>query len=201
MKRKPVPRSKRPDASRSLVIPLGHIEHRILLIRGQRVILAYDLAGLYGVPVKRLNEQVKRNSARFPDDFVFQLSPEETAALSGSQIATLNETAASKPRRGSNMKYRPYAFTEHGAIMAANVLRSPRAVQVSVYVVRAFVKLREMLSAHREVARKLAELEGRLQGHDQQIVALIDAIRGLMNEPRPRRKPPIGYHTELTRKK
>lgn len=203
--------SRNGSSQAELLAPPGGIEQFILLARGQRVILAGELVRLYGVSVKRLNEQVKRNRERFPDDFVFQLTRAEieTVVRSRSQIATLDESPASRSssqsvilnesqpaRRGSNVKYLPYAFTEHGAIMAANLLRSERAVKVSVFVVRAFVKLREMFAAHRELASKLNELESKLQDHDGQIGALIDAIRSLMSEPRGRRKPPIGYHTE-----
>jgi hypothetical protein len=184
------------------VIPIGNIEHSILLIRGQRVILAADLAAMYGVPVKRLNEQVKRNIDRFPEDFVLQLTRAEANAISRSQFVTLDgperlrsQIATSNPGRGGQ-RYLPYAFTEHGVIMAANLLRSEQAVKVSVYVVRAFVKLRELLSTHKELATKLNELEAKLQDHDQQIIALIDAIRSLMSEPKAKGKPPIGYITE-----
>jgi len=167
------------------IVPAGRIESRILLIRGQKVMLDSDLAELYGVTTKRLNEQLKRNRARFPADFVFQLTAEEAASLR-SQIAT------SKPGRGGR-RYRPYAFTEHGAIMAASVLNSRRAIEVSVYVVRAFVKLREMLGAHKELARKLAELEKRMEGHDEEIMALFEAIRQLMEPPeKPSKR--IGFH-------
>jgi hypothetical protein len=196
------------------IIPSQRIESVILLIRGERVILAADLARMYGVPVKRLNEQVQRNASRFPDDFVFQLSKAEAEALSRSQFVTMNGSEDSRSqiatlnrpsdlksqnatsKRGTNIKYLPYAFTEHGVIMAANLLRSPQAIKVSVYVVRAFVKLREMLSAHKELAQKLAQLESKLQNHDEQIIALIDAIRGLMVQPEPPAKPPIGFVTE-----
>lgn len=183
------------------IIPAGVVEQKILVIRGQRIILDSDLARLYGTTTKRLNEQVRRNAARFPEDFVFQLSASELDALSRSQFATLNSGQRSQKRpapsrRGSNVKYRPYGFTEHGAIMAANLLRSEQAVKVSVFVVRAFVKLREMLATNRELSQKLAELERRLENHDEQIMALIGAIRQLMEEPKPKRKPPIGYHTE-----
>ena len=118
-----------------------------------------DLAELYGVPVKRLNEQVKRNSDRFPDDFMFQLTLEEGKALrlSRSQFATLN--------RGSNLKYRPYAFTEHGTVMLANVLRSPVAVRASIQVVRAFVHLRQMLATNEDLARKIEALERKVGKH------------------------------------
>ena len=132
-----------------------HITHAILVLRGQRVLLDTDLATLYGVTTKRFNEQVRRNRERFPKDFMFQLTAEERATLR-SQIATL------KGGRGQHSKYLPYAFTEHGAIMAATILNSPRAVEMSVYVVRAFVQLREMLTSNRELARRFAQLETRL---------------------------------------
>jgi hypothetical protein len=199
---------KKPDKTSELavIIPVGQIEQRILLIRGQRVILASDLARMYCVPVRVLNQAVRRNADRFPGDFVFQLSREETDALSRSQFVTLNDGPVSKPKsarlsRGTNLKYLPYAFTEHGVIMAANLLRSSRAVKVSVFVVRAFVKLREMLSTHRELAVKLNELETKLQKHDHQIVALIDAIRSLMRAPPSRPESRIGFQTELAQPK
>lgn len=154
------------------------IEDRIRLIRGLRVMLDRDLAELYGVATSRLNEQVKRNAERFPDDFMFQLTREEAASLR-SQIATF------KPGRGQFSKYRPYAFTEHGAIMAANVLRSDRAVQASVLVVRAFVRMRQALSAHRQIADRLETLEEMVKGHDRAIVALVEAIKNLMDPPPP----------------
>jgi hypothetical protein len=128
---------------------------------------------------------VKRNKERFPADFMFQLTSEETKSLR-SQIAT------SKRGHGGR-RYRPYAFTEHGAIMAASVLNSHRAIEVSVYVVRVFVKLREMLRTHKELARKLAELEKRIEGHDEEIMALFEASRQLMEPPeKPSKK--IGFH-------
>jgi ORF6N domain len=157
------------------IVPVERIESRILLIRGHKVMLDSDLAELYGVTTKRLNEQLKRNKERFPADFVFQLTVEEAKVLR-SQFAT------SKPGRGGR-RYRPYAFTEHGAIMAATVLSSHRAIEVSVYVVRAFVKLREMLRPHKDLGRKLAELEKRIEGHDEEIIALFEAIRQLMEPP------------------
>jgi hypothetical protein len=125
---------------------------QILHIREQRVLLDWQLAELYGVPTKRLKEQVRRNLGRFPADFLFELSNQDLAA-SRSQIATLNKG------RGYNLKYRPMAFTEHGAIMVASVLNSPRAVQMSVYVVRAFVRLRAMLESNAQLARRLDTLE------------------------------------------
>src|SRR3990172_11433755 len=128
------------------------IAGRILLLRGQRVMLDADLAALYGISTGRFNEAVRRNLARFPGDFMFPLTNQDLAALR-SQIAIL------KTGRGQHRKYPPYAFTEHGAIMAATVLNSPRATEVSVYVVRAFVRLREILATNEELARRLAEHE------------------------------------------
>src|SRR6185295_13106868 len=160
------------------------VESRILFLRKRRVILDSDLAALYAVTVKRLNEQVKRNRERFPADFMFRLGAKEQQILR-SQIAT------SKSGSGGR-RYAPYAFTEHGAIMAATVLNSERAVQMSLFVVRAFVKVREMLAANREIAAKIGELEERLDTHDASIQDLIDAIRELMIPPEaPRRR--IGF--------
>ena len=179
-------------ASEAGVVPIGKVERSILLIRGQKVILDSDLASLYGVPTKRLNEQVKRNRDRFPDDFMFQLSAGEAADLR-------SHFATSSGHGGR--RYSPNAFTEHGAIMAASVLNTPQAIKVSVYVVRAFVKLREMLSTHKELADELAELERQLQKHDRQILTLVEAIRNLMTPPpRPPRKP-IGFATEAKEQK
>ena len=148
----------------------------IIRLRGQAIILDADLAALYGVTVKRLNEQVRRNLKRFPEDFVFQLTLVE-AQRSRSQFATL--------KRGQNIKYLPYAFTEHGAIMAANVLRSDRADEMSVAVVRAFVTLRRMALSVEGLARKVAALE---QRYDASFRAVFDAIRDLMQPPVPPRK-------------
>ncbi len=147
-----------------------------------------DLAGLYGTTTKRLNEQVKRNHRRFPEDFMFQLSKKEKAEV----VAICDHLA--------KLKFSPVlpnAFTEHGAIMVASVLNTKRAIQVSVFVVRAFVKLREMLATHKELAHKLAELERKLQNHDQSIQSLVVAIRQLMARPEP--EPPkkrIGFLVE-----
>jgi hypothetical protein len=152
------------------------IEQAIFLVSGQRVILDTDLAALYGVPVKRLNEQVRRNAARFPADFAFELTREEYDSLR-SQIATL------KAGRGQHAKYLPRAFTEHGALMAASVLSSAKAIEMSVLVIRAFVRLRSLLSAHRQLAGRLEEMERRYAGHDKQIAALFGALRELMAAP------------------
>ena len=169
--------------TQSLIL-LEQIEPRILFIRGQRAILDADLAELYGTTTKRLNEQVKRNQARFPADFMFHLTAEEVQAMR-SQIATASKR---------NVRYLPYAFTEHGALMAASVLNTARAIDVSVYVIRAFVKLREMLSAHKDLAHKLAELERKVSSHDEAIQSLVAAIRRLMQPPPTASQPRIGFH-------
>jgi len=179
-------------ASHAALVPVEHISRSILVLRGQRVILDAELAAIYGVTTKRLNEQVKRNAKRFPEDFVFQLTLEETER-SRSQFATL------KAGRGQNVKYRPYAFTEHGAIQAANVLNSPRAVEMGVYVVRAFVRLRVLLASNTALARKLDELERKYQHHDDAIKAILSAIRELTNPPAPKRRP-IGFTADLSEK-
>jgi hypothetical protein len=168
------------------------------------VLLDADLAALYGVTTKRFNEQVRRNAARFPGDFMFRLSAEEWDSLR-SQFATL------KTGRGEHRKYLPLAFTEHGAIMAATILNSSRATETSVYVVRAFVRLRETLAAHKELAGKLNVLEKKTEAlalrHDSfaahtrvQLRQVFEAIRELMRAPEPRRRP-IGFVTPEDRKK
>ncbi|MCC7184169.1 MAG: ORF6N domain-containing protein [Rhodocyclaceae bacterium] len=174
------------------LIPVERIENRILLVRGHKVLLDADLAALYGVTTKRFNEQVRRNAERFPADFMFALSPEEWSSLR-SQFATL------KMGRGQHRKYLPHAFTEHGAIMAATILNSPRATEVSVYVVRAFVRLRELLASNKELARRLDQLEKKLATHDQAIAGLINTIRNLMTAPEPKRRP-IGFITPEEKK-
>jgi hypothetical protein len=181
------------------IIPVESIQQAIYLIRGQKVVLDKDLAGLYGVTTKRLNEQVKRNRERFPIDFMFQLTLEETEALK-SQITTSyvdpnRSQFATGSQKHRDPRYLPYVFTEHGAIMAASVLNTPRAVEMSLFVVRAFVKLREMVTTHRALAQKLAELEGRLQNHDETIRSLVVAIRELMTPPTLPRKS-IGFQVK-----
>lgn len=172
------------------------IEPLIITVRNMKVIIDRDLANIYGVETRRLNEQVKRNPDRFPEDFVFQLTKKEAEfwLRSRSQIATL--------KRGGNIKYLPYAFTEHGAIMTANVLNSSKAVKMSVFVVRAFVKMREMLLANRALAAKLVELEktltGRLDIHERAIVHVLEQIMQLLNPPPLPEKPKkrIGFLVE-----
>jgi hypothetical protein len=175
-------------------VAVEQIDGMIRTIRGVRVMLDRDLAKIYGVPTFRFNEAIKRNRHRFPPDFMFQLTTEEAAALR-SQIAIL------KKGRGQHRKYRPYAFTEHGALQAANVLRSPRAVQMSVFVIRAFIRMRQTLLGTRELAEKLAALEkkltSRLDVHEAAIVEVLQELMQILNPPPPPPEPPrrrIGFH-------
>ncbi len=158
------------------------ITRAIVVLRGRKVLLDAELAALYGVTTKRLNEQIRRNQERFPADFMFQLTEEEHESLR-SHFATSKSAGSGRGGR----RYLPYVFTEHGAIMAATVLNSPRAIEMSVYVVRAFVQLRELLSSNRVLSRKLDELERRLtkrlDDHDEAIKAILSAIRELTNPP------------------
>ena len=172
--------------NKKLIASVEQIESRIFLIRGQRVMLDADLAELYGVETRRLNEQVNRNRERFPEDFMFQLTAEEYESLR-SQFATL------KSGRGQHRKYMPYAFTEHGALMLGNVLKSERAVEVSLMVVRAFVHLRELVSGNKELAQKLNQLERKVGAHDKAIAEIINAIRQLMSPSTTEKKRPIGF--------
>jgi phage regulator Rha-like protein len=167
--------SLREEMRKRAIVLSARVESRILILRGHKVILDADLAELYGVEVKRLNQQVKRNIDRFPSDFVLQLSSAEYESLR-LQIATSNEG------RGGR-RYLPYAFTEHGAIMAATVLNSQRAMEMSIFVVRAFVRMREALAANQQIVAKLTELESRLESHDADIQELVEAIRELMAPP------------------
>jgi hypothetical protein len=170
----------------AVLLPTSPIESRIIELHGLRVIIDTDLAELYGVTTKRLNEQVRRNIERFPEDFMFQLTAEEKAEV------VANCDHLSKLKFSSAL---PYAFTEHGAIMAASVLNSPRAVEVSVYVVRAFVRLRLLVSTHKDLSHKLDELERKVSGHDQAIAGLIKAIRSLMTPPEPKKRK-IGFKAD-----
>ncbi len=173
--------------SRALVAA-EHIEKSILLIRKHKVMLDSDLADLYGVETKVLNQAVRRNSERFPKDFMFQLTEKEYDFLR-SQIVTI------KPGRGRHRKYLPYAFTEQGVAMLSSVLRSPRAVQVNIEIMRVFVRLREFLATHKGLASKLAELERKVAGHDKSIQAIFEAIRQLIEEPVPKKRR-IGFGTK-----
>ena len=163
------------------LVPLERIESQIYLLRGQKVMIDADLASLYGVTTKRLNEQIKRNKTRFPVDFVFQLTEMEKQEL------------VAKCDHLSRLKFShalPYAFTEHGAIMAASVLNSDIAVEMSIYVVRAFVRLRRLLATHADLARKINALEKK---YDDQFKIVFEAIRGLMMPPEPKKKRRIGF--------
>jgi len=168
------------------VVPVDQIEQGILALRGQKVILDRHLAALYGVETRVLNQAVKRNRDRFPGDFMFELTREE--------IRSLSQIVISSPV----MKYAPkaYAFTEQGVAMLSSVLRSPRAVQVNIAIMRAFVRLRETLSLHKELAHKLADLERRIEDHDEGIHNLFEAIRQLTAPPPARPKRPIGFHIQ-----
>ena len=204
---KPIPRGSTP------------LENRILSIRGEKVILDSDLAEIYGVTTKALNQAVKRNLKRFPQDFVFQLTNQEVAILR-SEFVTLNE-AGSEPQflatsdnrsqivtgsqKHRDPRFRPYVFTEHGAVMAANILKSPQATQMSVFVVRAFVKMRSALRDTRELAEKLSTLEreltDRLDNHEAAIVDVLQRIMRILDPapapPEPP-KPQIGFKEETT---
>jgi hypothetical protein len=169
------------------ILPLIHT------IRGQRVILAADLAKLYGVQTFRLNEQVKRNSERFPSDFMFQLTAAEIDAYrnSTSQIAML--------KQGQNIKHRPYAFTEHGAIMAANVLSSPKAVAMSVYIVRAFIQQREVLAANESILKRLTEIDKTLLQHNAALRDVYHKLMPLLQPPPDPPRPQIGFRERLVK--
>jgi hypothetical protein len=167
------------------------IENAIIVVRGQKVILDETLASLYGVTTKRLNEQLKRNAGRFPQDFLLRLT--------ASEFDDLRSRFATSSRGWGGRRTPPYAFTEHGAIMAASVLNSPKAIEMSVLVVRAFVKLRNLLAAHRELAVKIDELERKLSTHDQKIAVLFEAIRGIM-VPHEKSNRRIGFSRERPEK-
>ena len=173
--------------SNKSIIPAGKIEQRILMIRGEKIIIDADLAEFYGVPTKRLNEQVKRNKDRFPEDFRFQLNADEKSEV----VAKCDHLEKLKFSR-----VLPYAFTEHGAIMAASVLNSPQAAEISIFIVRAFVKLRQAISEHKELSRKISQIEQHLSGHDEQINAIIKTIKQLIQPAPVPKKRRIGFDTE-----
>jgi hypothetical protein len=168
--------------------PKKPIESLILNLRGQKVILAADLAELYDVPTKRLNEQVKRNADRFLEDFLFQLTKAEAEEVqrSRSQFATL--------KQGQNIKYLPHAFTEHGAIMAATVLNSPEAVAMSVFVVRAFMQMREQLAANAAILKRLAEIDQTLLKHDSALRVIWTKLQPVLAPPEPPRRRIKGFN-------
>jgi phage regulator Rha-like protein len=187
------------------IIPLQRVAHSIRYVRRQKVLLDFDLAELYGVATKALNQAVKRNVARFPADFMFQLNAAETASLrsqnvistgqtlQGQALATNRSQSVTGSLKHRERRSRPYAFTEQGVAMLSSVLNSERAVKVNIAIMRAFVRLREALDTNRELARKFAELEQHVGKHDEEISAIIEAIRQLMA---PARKPAreIGFH-------
>jgi len=178
-------------ASKKPVVPTGKIEQRILMIRGEKVIIDADLAEFYGVPTKRLNEQVKRNKDRFPEDFMFQLDDDEKSEVVA-KCDHLNKL------KFSNVL--PHAFTEHGAIMAASVLNSPQAAEISIFIVRAFVKLRRVIAEHKELAREISQMERHLADHDEQIIALIKTIKQLMQPDPVPKKRRIGFNFDKHRR-
>ncbi len=168
-------------SGKNLVVPTEYVTQRILLIRGQKVLLDADIAALYGVATKRLNEQVRRNQKRFPADFMFQLTENEKTEV----VANCDHLARLK-----FSSVLPNVFTEHGAIMAASILNTDRAVEMSVFVVRAFVQLRHMLASHAELSKKFLALERK---YDAQFRVVFDAIRELMMPPVAKKKRPIGF--------
>jgi hypothetical protein len=177
---------KQPD--KKSAVGGGQVVQSIVWLRGHKVLLDTTLAELYGVPTKALVQAVKRNSERFPDDFMFQLDAKEWEALR-SQIVTSNAG------RGGR-RYTPYAFTEQGVAMLSSVLNSPQAIAVNIEIMRAFVRLRDWLSSNKELARKLAALERKLQTHDAAIAGILNAIRDLMKPPEPPPRRSIGFITE-----
>ena len=168
----------------SEIAPHEVIENKIFMIRGYKVMLDKDLAHLYGVDPRALRQQVKRNSNRFPGDFMFQLTKEELRSVVSQNVT---------PSIGRFGGYLPYAFTEQGVAMLSGVLHSKRAVQVNIAIMRAFVKLRDIIATHKELAFKLKELENKFERHDTEIQAIFDVIRQLMAPPVPP-KPKIGFH-------
>jgi len=165
-------------------VPIVKIEQRILLLRTEKVIIDADLADFYGVSTKRLNEQVKRNLKRFPKDFMFQLTLNEKLQV----VANCDHL--------SKLKYSktlPYAFTEHGALMAASILNSVRAVDVSIFIVRAFVKLRQAIATHKELAAKIAHIEKHLSEHDEQIIELLQIIKQFTDPDQLSKRKQIGF--------
>ena len=165
------------------------VDRAILTIRGQTVILDADLAAIYGVPTKALNQAVKRNLARFPEDFIFRLATDEVAELNRSQIVTGSQ-------RHRDPRFAPYAFTEHGALMAANILNSSRAVAMSVYVIRAFVSMRRNVATNAAILKRLAEIDKTLLIHDAALRDILKKLRPLLEPPPAPVKHEIGFHVK-----
>jgi hypothetical protein len=182
------------QAKAPTLVPVEHITRSIIVLRGHKVLLDAELAELYGVPTKALNQAVKRNIERFPEDFMFRLTRPEAEALNRSQSVTGSQ-------RHRDPRFSPRAFTEHGSIMVATILNSPRAVEMSIYVVRAFVKLRELLASNKELSKRLDELEARIirqfGTYDQMIAGILNTLRELMNPP----QQPIGFTADLRSKR
>ena len=181
--------AKKLSPTEHLPVPIGLVERRIYLIRGQKVMLDADLAELYQVETRALVQAVKRNRDRFPPDFIFQLTKEEAHFLR-------SQTVTSNVGRGGR-RYLPYAFTEHGVAMLSSVLNSPRAVQMNIVIIRAFVRLRELLASHKDLAEKVQQLETTQKQHGSVIVAVVQEIKKLKKTPR-RRKSRIGFYTDQT---
>jgi ORF6N domain len=177
-------------AKSAIILDAQDIERRIFVIRGQRVMLDSELAKLYGVPTKRINEQVRRNRDRFPEDFAYQLTQQEFMDLK-SQIAT------SKTGRGGKQKL-PWVFTEHGVAMLSSVLRSPRAVEVNIAIMRAFVRMRRLLATPGELVAQLNQLADSVQLHEEQIKTIADVLKRLMEPPPSPPKRKIGFHTDAS---
>jgi len=192
---------KRPSTAEQLPVPLELVERRIHLIRGQKVMLDSDLAELYQVPTKALNQAVHRNLDRFPEDFMFRLNKGELENWR-SQIATSNpadslrsQIVTSNEGRGGR-RYLPFAFTEHGVAMLSSVLSSPRAVQMNIVIIRAFVRLRQVLASHRDLARKIEQLDATQRQHSTVLVDVVKEINKLKQPRRQPRKPRIGFVTD-----
>lgn len=182
------------------VIQSEVVEQKIFMIRGQKVMLSWHLAKLYEVMPKVLMQAVRRNKERFPKDFLFQLTWSETELLRSHFVASssvrkqVSRSQCVTLKQGGNVKYLPFALTEQGIAMLSSVLRSKRAIQVNIAIMRAFVKLREVLAAHKELADRLSELEGRMDKKDNEVMALFEAIRKLMAPPPEKPKLPFGSH-------
>jgi hypothetical protein len=184
------PGTRPPLPASRVRVPVELIERRIYLIRGEKVMLDGDLAELYRVPTRTLNQAVRRHGDRFPEDFMFQLTQREASSLR-SQIVILEKG------RGRYSKYVPLAFTEHGVAMLSSVLNSKAAVQMNIRIIRAFVKLRELLATHKDLARKIEQLEGRQKQHTSIITVVVDEIKKLKRgPPSTRKKRPIGFVTD-----
>ncbi len=188
-------------------VPAERIQSRIRVLRGQRVLLDADLAEIYEVPTKRLIEQMKRNTVKFPEDFVFQLTREEWSAVLASKVSIVadkgdtnmwSQNATTSPQR-RRLTSLPYAFTEHGALQVANVLNSPAAAQMGIAVVRAFVQLRALMTDHKTLRAKLSELDARVGAHDEQLTAIVEAIRALAIPVESATKRKIGFALRLAR--